>query len=140
MDKKDLSNYAEDTKTDNKKGYILPLLFTLAWFYVSTLGANVLNSLPYLVGYILFVLFSCIVIILWIWNIQNLSNRKIKHLRVIQISSTILAILMVVLLSPSYIDLVVKKNNTIQMPDVINKSTNVTVSLGFLKKLVLVQL
>jgi hypothetical protein len=75
----------------------------------------VFNKLPYILGYVLFVLVTCVIAIMWVWSIQKLTSKKIPYLRLLQVTSSIIVLLVLTIFSPYYIGWVVEDHKPITM-------------------------
>jgi hypothetical protein len=108
----------------------LPILLSIAGFIVSTIGGNLLSNISPIGGLVLFIVSLCIIVLFWLNKIIRAITKNKKNRVTIEISGSILAVVIILLLSPYILDYFFKNHGSIEMPTFVDDSTTITVLYG----------
>jgi hypothetical protein len=109
---------------------LLSQVFPLAFLIASSFGANMLNDISPILGYLLLVTSFSIVFGHWTWKIVGWVGKYSKKSHLIQILLTSLVVLTTFITSPYYKDFFIKSTSSIEMPTFVNDSTQILVHYG----------
>lgn len=110
--------------------YILRVIVSIALCVASNFGANMLNDISPIWGYLLLVSSFCIVFGYWAWKAIGWIAKHHRKIRLVQILATGLLIVIIFITSPYYKDYFIKSDSSIEMPTFVNDSTQILVHYG----------
>jgi len=112
-----------DPSQETWKQQIVPAIVSGAYLVVSTYITNVLNGISTLWGYVWFVSSLCVFLGYWIWRIVGRLFKHYHRVRLIQVLSMIIVVVLISVASPFYVDAFVKDQGSIEFPTFVDEST-----------------